>query len=251
MGKSSFALFLSLFIYFLGANAMAREITLAADIWCPYNCTPGSSKPGILVEIAQRAFEKQGYEVKYVERPWKRAIDLVRQGDIDGLIGTGLDETPDFVFPKKALISAEHTFFVQNGDSWKYSNLASLEQRVLGVIGGYSYGDLHLKYVEPSAHKSEKLVVLSGDNLLKRLTDLLLKKRVDVIVEDRLVLMNSLINHAKASSIQSAGIYAKEKIYIAFSPNKPESRTYAQILNDYVEKMKPGELEEIVSRYVN
>ena len=66
----------------------ADEITLAADLWCPYNCQPKEENPGFLIEIAKYSLEKQGHTVKYHLVPWQRAIRMVRKGQYHGLVGS-------------------------------------------------------------------------------------------------------------------------------------------------------------------
>ncbi len=57
-----------------GVNSSAQEeqktITLAADIWCPYNCDSKDERPGFMVELAKEIFQKKGINVQYVIVPW-------------------------------------------------------------------------------------------------------------------------------------------------------------------------------------
>lgn len=49
--------------------AYADVITLVADEWCPYNCTPDTDHPGFMIEIAQYAFEHAGHTIVYTTIP--------------------------------------------------------------------------------------------------------------------------------------------------------------------------------------
>jgi polar amino acid transport system substrate-binding protein len=109
-------------------------ITLVADEWCPYNCAPNTDTPRFMIEIAQYAFERLGHTIRYEKIPWARAIRGTREGQYDGIVGAGREETPDFVFPEHGLGRAVHVFYVRQGEAWKYSGLASLEQISLGVV---------------------------------------------------------------------------------------------------------------------
>ena len=63
------------------------EISLCADAWCPYNCVPGSSRPGMAVEIAQDIFGAAGDQVVYQELNWARCVEDARSGRFTGIIG--------------------------------------------------------------------------------------------------------------------------------------------------------------------
>ncbi len=52
----------------------AETITLAADVWCPFNCNPGGDPPGYMVEVAKAVFEPRGHTVTYRVLPWARAV---------------------------------------------------------------------------------------------------------------------------------------------------------------------------------
>ncbi|WP_025897644.1 substrate-binding periplasmic protein [Sneathiella glossodoripedis] len=229
--------------------ASEQTITLAADPWCPYNCEADSSSPGILIEIATEAFEAEGYTVNYTEMPWARAIKAVRNGLIDGLVGTGREETPDFVFPDAPLAQAEHTFYVRKDDNWFYQGLESLKNRSLGVINGYSYGDLQTRYIAPNASNSENISVISGTAPLKRMYQMLIGQRIDTLIEDRLVFLYSLKGLLNKNPVRPAGVYATEDIYIAFTPDGENSKKYAQILSDFIAKNEGAEVRRILLKY--
>ena len=61
-------------------QAIADTISLRADIWPPYNATPGSDKPGYIVEIATEIWNNEGHQVNYATVPWERAISEARSG---------------------------------------------------------------------------------------------------------------------------------------------------------------------------
>ena len=46
--------------------ANAETINIVSDEWCPYNCEPGSDRPGFGIEIAMEAYahyERRGVEL--------------------------------------------------------------------------------------------------------------------------------------------------------------------------------------------
>lgn len=48
-----------------GGAVQADVVTLRADQWCPYNCVPGSDRPGYMIEIAREVFGRAGHQIDY------------------------------------------------------------------------------------------------------------------------------------------------------------------------------------------
>lgn len=228
----------------------ADVITLVADEWCPYNCSPNTDTPGFMVEIAQYAFERAGHTIEYTIIPWSRAIQGTRTGRYDGIIGVGRDEAPDLIFPDHELGLAAHTFFVKQGTSWKYTGLDSLEQISLGVIKDYSYGNFYEIYIKPNEGNDKKIQTVTGETGLMQNTKKLLVGRIDALIEDRSV-FQYFFKHTKIPNhFLEAGIAYKEKVYIAFSPIHSDAKKYAKILSNAMQELRAnGKLNEILIKY--
>jgi polar amino acid transport system substrate-binding protein len=230
--------------------AYAEEIVLVADEWCPYNCKSDSKLPGFMVEIANYAFDKKGHTVKYITMSWSRAIHGTRDGQYDGIIGTGKDETPDFIFTDIELGLALHTFYVKKGNQWKYNGLSSLENLTLGVIKHYSHGTLYDDYIKPNEYNSKRIQTINQDrglglNILK-----LINNRIDTLIEDRTAFQYHLYSTNTSNNFSEAGVYGEEKVYIAFSPKLINSKIYAEILTDGMNELRnSGKLAHILNKY--
>lgn len=227
-----------------------KNVTLVADQWCPYNCTPGDVNPGFLVEIADYSFSKEGYDVNYLVRPWTRSILEVRKGDYDGIIGAGRDEVPDFIFPEDPLYSIEHVFYVNSSSDWFYDGHKSLSNINLGAIKNYSYGSFLKDYIEPNYTNETLLTVLHGDDAFGRLPELLKRGRTDAFVEEANIVKNYLNGLDAYRDIKPAGVASTEGVYIAFSPNKRNAKLYAKILSKGFKELKnSGHLDELIDKY--
>jgi len=234
-----------LLIHSLFSNlAVSDEIVLVADVWCPYNCEPNSDTPGYLIEIAQYAFEKEGHTIKYLTLPWSRAIQMVRNGEYHGIVGTGKSETPEFIFPKEPLIRSEHVFYTNLENKWTYDGLESLKKINLGVINDYSYGALYEEYIRENAKNSKQITTVFGDDGLNRLIKMLEKRRIDAFIEEKQTILEYLKRSNREVTFKSAGVGSEEQIFIAFSPNNAGSKKYAKILSKgYKELRSSGKLE--------
>ncbi|UTF58642.1 ABC transporter substrate-binding protein [Gilvimarinus sp. DA14] len=231
----------------------AQSITLVADYWCPYNCEPGSEAPGFMIEIAEGAFAAHGVKVDYRVMPWLRALHAVQKGALDGVIGASKIEAPGFVFPAMAQGRMRNGFWVAAPNPWTYSGVESLQNVRLGVIGGYSYGEEIEAYIQDPANAAQ-VTVLSGEDPLLRGASMLLRNRLDVLLEDEQVMRHWMAEHnfqsrfSLAGSARNSDIFSQ--VYVAFSPAGEKSAIYAQWLTDYMEKARrSGELAAILQKY--
>jgi polar amino acid transport system substrate-binding protein len=74
------------------ANALERFTLCYEDQdYAPYligaSVTPAVPKPGLLVELSQKAFASVGFEVDFVRRPWKRCMRMVEENQAVGMFG--------------------------------------------------------------------------------------------------------------------------------------------------------------------
>ena len=80
---------------------------------------------------------------------------------------------------------------------------------------------------------------------------MMLKDRIDALLDDRVVLQYTLKRMKQTELFTEAGMPEDANpVYIAFSPAKPESKKYAEILVKGIEELrKSGELDKIMDKY--
>ncbi len=237
-------------IFTASGRVNADTITFVADEWCPYNCTPNGSYPGIFIEIAKQVFEPAGHTISYSNLAWNKAIEESRLGKYNGIVGAYKDDAPDFIFPEEAALESGQTLFVLSSSTWVFNNIESFKSIKLGVIEGYSYGKELDLYIKENQADSNRIFVANGDEGLNRLLKMLLEKKLAVIVEDRNVMKHKLTVRGLRNATRIAGEFGNEAIHIAFSPALPKSKEYAKILTDGLKRLKEnGELDVIKKRY--
>ncbi|XOV77404.1 MAG: substrate-binding periplasmic protein [Aestuariibacter sp.] len=235
--------------YSLNVKA-ANQLVLAADPWCPYNCEVNEKKQGFMLDIAKQVFKRTNYRIEYVTMPWARAIQLVRLGTIDGLVGVGRQEVKELVFPDMPLGVASHTFYTLPQSAWHYQGLESLEQIKLGVIQSYSYGDLNKRYIENNRHDKSRIQTATSARGLAQNIGMLRKGRVDVIVEDSNVLSHYFKRQNRKIELKAAGIVCDEEVFIAFSPHRKDAKKLAQRLSKHLSIMRrSGNLSSMLASY--
>ncbi|MBU6235773.1 MAG: transporter substrate-binding domain-containing protein [Alphaproteobacteria bacterium] len=213
----------------------------------------GSDKPGVFIEIAQRAFEPLGISIDYKIVPWTRAVEETREGNFTAITGASRADAPDFIYPDIPQGKSIMTFFAPVESSWTYNGIDSLKGISLGVIESYAYGDSIDKYIADNTDNMERIQALSGDEALTNNIQKLIKKRVHAVIESRDVFNYAASQLGVTRKIRQAGMLPlteDQNLFIAFSPKNPESKRYAKILTDAMNTLKEnGELNAILAKY--
>lgn len=225
-------------------------VTIAADPWCPHNCTAGSPDEGYAVDIAREAFALSGIKVQYVNMSWARALQQTESGHIDAVVGAFVSDAPNFVFPDQASGYSRTALFTNPESDWQWEGIESLQDQTLMVINGYSYSPEIDAYVDRHKDDPARVLVLSGTSPLNRAIELLEQGRSDVFPEDQAV-MNWTIRNSDHSIVprQAAMIY-ESPFYIAFSPAKSDSPKLSKLLSQGIIKLREsGKFEQILAPY--
>ncbi|MEN8188679.1 MAG: transporter substrate-binding domain-containing protein [Thermodesulfobacteriota bacterium] len=229
----------------------AETILLAADAWPPFNAVPGDEHQGYMVDIAKEIFEKEGHTVKYVILPWKRALTEVEKGTVHGVIGASKGDGQGLVFPRQELARNVLSFYKKKGDSFRFTGEKSLPGVRLGVIKGYDYRKWLNSYIQKNHEDLSRIEVITGNDPLQRNLKKLLAGRLGAVVDNEAAIRSVAKSMGILSQIEVAG-YGTEPsyCYIAFSPKKPSSQGYADILSRGIFNMRArGRLAEILSIY--
>lgn len=237
-------------LFLFSSSAFAEKITIAADEWCPFNCSPGAEQPGFMIEVADKVFSEHGYTLEYKVMAWSRAIREARVGNIHGIIGAFKGDAPDFIFPEQELSILRNTFFVRKENTWTYHGVQSLKAIQLAAISGYDYGDELREYIQENENTHVSLLNSSGHPLAKGI-ELLNRNRVDALIEADPVFWYTAQTLGLQDQFKTAGhTDAPQHSYITFSPALPESHKYARLLSEGIQKLREsGELSIILQRY--
>jgi polar amino acid transport system substrate-binding protein len=231
------------------SSLSANTITLVADEWCPYNCVPKSEKPGYVVEIAREIFKKSGHKVVYKILPWERALSSTMEGINDGVLVATPFSMPKGIFQKNHFGFYSMNYYVKKKNKWNYTSLKSLENKEIGAISGYSYGEPFDKWSR--SHSSNIQFLFGTFNPTLRNFNKLLIERIDVFIEDHNVANYIMNKHQITNKFRSAGVNGEaQPVYIGFSPSNEYSKVYTKLLSDGIIKMrKSGDLKKILDKY--
>lgn len=237
----------------LSAPGLARAETLviAGDIWCPINCEPGSARPGIFVELAQRIFAESGIRVEYQALNWARTLREVRSGELNAAIGAGVEDAPDFIFTATPVAQSRNCFFTRPDTTWRFTGIESLPSVRLGVINDYSYGDPLNRYIAGNRGRGGSVQVASGDRALALNVSKLLHGRLDAVLENSWVMQSMLADSGQAGALRKSGCRQEDMpIYLAFSPALESSRRYVELFEQGLQRYRAdGRLQALLKAY--
>ncbi|MDI9244178.1 transporter substrate-binding domain-containing protein [Marinobacter sp. CHS3-4] len=177
-------LFTVILLAMLSMASHADTITAAGDPWPPF-LDPDHPQQGVAIAIAREALESQGHELEFSFVPWARALDGVKAGDYDALIGTWwTQERTNFLMYSEPYLTNQIKFIKRKGDPFEFDGLKSLEGKTVGTVRGYGYGDDFANAEFFTRSPAPRLIT----NVRK-----VIHERLDLSLEDELV-ARSLIN---------------------------------------------------------
>ncbi len=235
--------FVAIVLACLAMPAQARVVTLVATEWIPFT---GDTLPGkgFLTEITLEALRRAGHEPQLTFAPWKRALEMARAGEVDGLIGASYAEerTGDFVYPRYFRPSALY-FFTRASNNVVYTRPEALCPAVLGLLRG-SFLEERFKSVpclqiDLAAEVEQNLRKLSAGRL-----DYILESRDAVLF----LLAGPLRDVRNLKPVEPP--YEIDKVYTVFSRKKADADALAAAFDAGVDQLEAdGSCAAILQRY--
>ena len=128
----------------LGAPVARAQptITLTSGEWLPY-MSEQLAHYGPVSRIVSEAFALEGVKVRYLFRPWKRALVEAEQGDVNGSIlwsvGTAGSSRERLFYFSDVVIESKQVFFHLKRVAFDWHSFADLEHVAIGGAAGYEY----------------------------------------------------------------------------------------------------------------
>jgi polar amino acid transport system substrate-binding protein len=162
----------------------ASAMGAAADDRNVHFVTDHEKQGGHLVETTRQAFQRMGYRVTVTYLPWKRALDMVMNGQAEALLGAyRTDERAEKLLYSEPVASSDVVFFALKSNAVAYSRLEELKGYRIGTILGASY----TPEFDQAAFLTKEPVTDYQTNIRK-----LLAGRVHLIVEKQSVVLHAL-----------------------------------------------------------
>ena len=226
----------------------ADTISIRADEWFPMNGTPEGGNEGYMIDLAREIFGAAGHTVDYKLMPWERAVNSVRAGKFDCVVGAYPEDAPDFKFPSENWGIDSTGYFVRPDSTWTFTGYDSLLSQKVGVISGYAYGDEVDGLIKS---REDVFKAASGNDALEKNLKKLVNNRLDLVIE------SIAVGNAKIKEMNLTGKIklggkdpAEDNLFIACSPAKASSDAYMKLIDDGTKALRAsGKLQEIMAKY--
>jgi polar amino acid transport system substrate-binding protein len=232
-----------------GQPARADVIELRASHWCPFSCSPGSPRPGLLVELAREALALFGHEVRYANLSWSRSLAQVQTGAVNGIIGPDLYKINNLIFSAPMILHQESLAF-RSGEARPVTGPQDLEGLQLGAVQDYRHAPSLAQYI--ARHKADptRVQLLSGEDGAGRNLRKLMSRRIDLVLEERSVLIYTARSLGLSDQIEILPYGEVDALHIGFSPALESSRLYAMQFNAGLAQLQQsGRYQDILASY--
>ncbi len=223
------------------ADLPARLVFGAAE-WCPYTCSQiaeGKSRQGIVGRYVTELLNRKGVNLEIRFLPWKRAVRSAEEGKLDGLITVVPSEVDRLLITNVPTIYHKVCLYTRFEENWKYASPDSLQNRKLGAVEGYGYGDFINRHI-----MSSDVLLINGDNLIVRLHNLLLQKRIDMFVSnDHVYRFAALHARLNTEAIQRVHCFESTPLFLAVRPGQIWSQGLLELFNKSL--TNPGNIERL------
>lgn len=251
MSKMKRYIWAALFISLSASSSAMADVTEASakpqlrlcyDEWPPSTIFPTEKNPerGFTIDMLTHIFSAGGYEVKYVQVPYARGIELVRQGDCDLLAEVPEGAAKGVLYPEMNTFAYKQVFFVKKGSKWSYNGVSSLKGLRVGNIAGYDYSSIDPAFQEylQNPENKKSVTVLAGETALPQMMKMISAGRIDTFNEALLVGTYVIQRQGLAGELVVAGVSPKllnEKP--VFSPGHPNVKKLMKIWDEGRKKL--------------
>lgn len=222
--------------------AWPAYVEAAIDNAPPYRIIAGDSVSGIYVDIYEEVMKQINIQTDYFEVPFKRALHLLKTGQVDVMLGPikndKRDDYVDFSVPafppvKKLVLVNSTTNIIRDA--------ADFTGKTIGVQRGSDY----LTFLSSIAD-----ITIIKLNDYHQALRMLKAGRVDLVIIPELV-AKSVMKQLQLSFIRSPYVIKGEICYIAISKSSPV-RFHVQEIKTALESVKAsGQYDKIMQRYVD
>ena len=162
--KWSIGVVLSSVILLFSGLVQAREVSIMTVDWPPYYAQKLEDN-GPIASVTREAFKAKGHTIKIQFVPWKRALEEVKQGRADMVLGAY--DTEDrrrlYIYSDKTYELKDLVIGLASNGVTSFSTLEDLKGYTFGVTRGYAYS----KEFEEAAYLSREVVSTDVLNLRK------------------------------------------------------------------------------------
>lgn len=235
-------LFLLIFIFSATSVISNDVIKVAVNSTPPYRIIQNNTYSGIYIDVIILVGKDLGVELEFIEVPFKRALQLLKTGSADMMLGPNLlDEREQYMFYLKEtpLPSVNKAFYFKNPEKVisRYEDLYSLK---IGVLRGATY----FKQFDSDSN-IDKIEVVDYDTGLKMLNF----NRLDCLIMPE-VSADYLIKTRNLTIIKSPLIIQGNSSYITISKKSRWIEKSDKIESSLKRVISTTSIQELMNLYI-
>lgn len=226
-----------------------KSVIIVSSNWPPYEFEQNMEIKGIGVDIAEEAFKRMGYKTTKKILPFSRAIEMLEKGEIDMItdVKNTVERQKIGIFSNEPILTTYTSLFVKGDSDIKFTgNIYDLRGYKIGIVRDYTYGS---KF--DSAVENDLLNIEKADNYQQNI-DKILDNRLDILIENRLVVLNALKISENEGEIKELNPTLSETPVYAWFTKKKNLET---MINEFDKKIleikQDGTFEKIYESYTN
>lgn len=231
-----------------GSSHNSNTIHLVTLQYPPYEYEKDGEIKGIAVDIVKEIFDRMGYETKIELLPWARALEMIKNGEADGIFTAyKTPERETFAdYSNEILIPQTISLFVLNDSEITFDgDLSKLSNYTFGVVNGVSYGEKFDSLIKENILSTE--TTSTGEKNIEKL----LNKRFDILISNKYGALSILNQKNLSDKIKELTPHVEiVPSYIAFS----KSRNLTQLRDEFdkilAKMIEDGTVDEHIEKYV-
>lgn len=171
-------IYLSIVLLFSNSFAENKVISAVSNIYPPF-VDPEIPTDGLSVEIIRAAFETQGYTITLNYKLWSDALDGVKEGKYDILVGAWFTkERTKYLIYSDPYSFIRIKFAKRKGDTFEYMGISSLRGKKIGIIKDFGYSD--------KFNNATNFIKVGADSITQNFRKLV-NGEIDLTLEDETV----------------------------------------------------------------
>ncbi|MFC4158657.1 substrate-binding periplasmic protein [Chitinimonas lacunae] len=238
-------LLLSLCLALLAHQVPAATVTirLANGEWPPY-MSAKLPHYGAVSRIVSEAFASEGIQVRYEFYPWKRGLELARNGGIDGTLAwVRTDDRERDFWLSDPLFESNAVLAYRKEKPVDWQKADDLGRYLIGATIGYAYGPLFSRFEQRFPRNVERSPS-DEVNLSK-----LMAGRIDAFVTEREVAYYLATQHYGPGVLLRFATHPKtldsNKMYLLLSREVPQGKAFQAAFNRGLARlMAAGRVEQ-------
>ncbi|MDT8991818.1 transporter substrate-binding domain-containing protein [Curvibacter sp. APW13] len=233
-------------IFALSTTVMAKDLTLVAQEYPPFNWSEGGELKGGMVEVMKRVCERLKYQCTFSSVPLARGIMMLQDGSADGMLSLIPNaERSAYAHFSPTVVVSKVSYFGARDKFPKVHALKDLDGWTVGGVRASSSLNIAKEHQKEATHMT-LIDENNNETLVKKLQAGRYGEKGAIIGGDA-VLAHEAAKIKLDLDVVLEGV--PQNFVNAFSKKSVDTQTMAQITKAIVEMKKSGEIKTILSSF--